>query len=93
MSFGGVYKGKKPRCVVESSSEPHDEVFLRNGFDVQDDAFMSPVQAARRHLHGPISSTPPAGTPNGKKPAARGLGVKESLPMSDLPDGELTVVS
>jgi len=55
---------------------------------MQDDTFMSPVQGVRRHLHGPVSSTPPASTPIGKKPAARGLGVKESLPMTDLPDGE-----
>ncbi|GAA5874057.1 hypothetical protein JCM16303_002675 [Sporobolomyces ruberrimus] len=43
------------------------------------------TEGARRN--GPGSSTPPnGGTPMGKKPLARGLGVKETLPMNNLPD-------
>ncbi|GAA5907353.1 uncharacterized protein JCM6883_001177 [Sporobolomyces salmoneus] len=39
--------------------------------------------AARQVQGGPGSSTPPNG---GRKPGARGLGVKESLPLNHLPD-------
>ncbi|GAA5950905.1 hypothetical protein JCM21900_000368 [Sporobolomyces salmonicolor] len=42
---------------------------------------MSPPAGARRVQHAPMTSTPTT-----KKTTARGLGVKESLPMTDLPD-------
>ncbi|GAA5889656.1 hypothetical protein JCM5296_002423 [Sporobolomyces johnsonii] len=51
------------------------------GREAKGNGMMSPPAGARRVQHAPMTSTPTV-----KKPTARGLGVKDSLPMTDLPD-------
>ncbi|GAA5923716.1 hypothetical protein JCM1841_002021 [Sporobolomyces salmonicolor] len=51
------------------------------GKEGKGNGIMSPPAGARRVQHAPMTSTPMT-----KKATARGLGVKESLPMTDLPN-------